>query len=134
MNILLIFVDNQKLRNVTKCQTCFAFIWSITIFLSKILVHYIISTLLTNPAEDFQFHLMQVGVYDHKRIIHVLHCTIQHTKSKSTMKSFLFFFFKGGKWNQAPVRAINVLQEPAGLGASDELVLTLLQTVHNSTL
>lgn len=96
MNILLIFVDNQKLRNVTKCQTCFAFIWSITIFLSKILVHYIISTLLTNPAEDFQFHLMQVGVYDQKRIIHVLHCTIQHTKSKSTMKSFLFFFLRGG--------------------------------------
>lgn len=97
------------------------------------MVHYIISTLLTNPAEDFQFHLMQVGVYDQKRIIHVLHCTIQHTKSKSVMKSFLFFF-KGGKWNQARARAINVLQEPAGLGASDELVLTLLQTVHNSTL
>lgn len=96
-------------------------------------MHYIISTLLTNPAEDFQFHLMQVGVYNQKRIIHVLHCTIQHTKSKSIMKSFLFFFY-GGVRNQAPVRAINVLQEPASLGASDELVLTLLQTVHNSTL
>lgn len=68
--------------------------------------------MLTNPAEDFQFHLMQVGVYDQERIIHVPYWTIHHTKSKSVMKSFLsYHFFQVGKSNYDPVLAINLLQD-----------------------
>ena len=51
------------------------------------------------------------------------------------MKSFLsYHFFQVGKSNYAPVLAINLLQERARLGVSHELVLTLLQTVRNSTM
>ena len=63
MNIVLAR-QLELLGNIIKCQTFFSFTWSITILFSKTLVHYIISKMLTNPAEDFQFHLMQVGVCD----------------------------------------------------------------------
>lgn len=72
----------------------FPFTWSVTILVSKTLVYYIISKMLTNPAEDFPFHLTQAGTYDRERTIH---CATHHAKSNSVMKLFLScHFFRWG--------------------------------------